>query len=408
LYKKLHRPLCHAVVETLHQIFAEGRKADKAIQTVLKSNKKYGSKDRAFIALNSYEIVRWWRLLHHYNKSNYQTNHDPKTLWNLLGISLLRQEYYLPEWEEFVPMKSFDKADLEKKKPTERAIIESIPDWMDRQAVASIDAEVWGRELTAMNKQADVFLRVNTLATNHKELQESLSAEGIETAVVKNVPSALRVTLRKNLFTTKAFKQGWFEVQDAGSQQIPPFLQVAPGMRVIDACAGAGGKSLQLATLMGNKGSLVAMDIHEWKLKELKLRARRNGIHNIEGRVIENSKVIKRLSEKADRLLLDVPCSGLGVLRRNPDSKWKMKPEFLKEVAKIQNDILFSYSKMLKPGGKMVYATCSILPMENEMQVQKFLAAHSNFSLEEEKHISPADSGFDGFYMARLAKGQKL
>jgi len=345
-------------------------------------------------------------LLHHYNKSKYQTNHDPKTLWNLLGISLLRQEYYLPEWEEFAPMKSFNLADLEKNKPTERAVIESIPDWMDRQATKNIDAEVWGRELAAMNKQADVFLRVNTLATTHKELQESLKKEGIETVVVKNVPSALRVTLRKNLFSTKAFKSGWFEVQDAGSQQIPPFLQVAPGMRVIDACAGAGGKSLQLATLMNNKGSLIAMDIHEWKLKELKLRARRNGIHNIEGRAIESSKVIKRLAEKADRLLLDVPCSGLGVLRRNPDSKWKMKPEFLQEVVKTQNDILFSYSKMLKPGGKMVYATCSILPIENENQVQKFLAANPNFTLEEEKHISPAKSGFDGFYMARLAKGQ--
>jgi len=222
---------------------------------------------------------------------------------------------------------------------------------------------------------------------------------------VEGVPSAQRVTIRKNLFSTPAFKKGWFEVQYAGSRRIASFLKVEPGMRVIDACAGAGGKTLHLATLMQNKGSVIAMDIHGWKLKELKLRARRNNIHNIEGRVIENSKVIKRLDKKADRLLLDVPCSGLGVLRRNPDSKWKMRPEFLKEVKGIQADILKRYARMLKPGGKMVYATCSILPEENEEQVNAFLKENKQYSLEEEKHISPAESGFDGFYMARLSKG---
>jgi len=256
-----------------------------------------------------------------------------------------------------------------------------------------------------MNTPASVFLRLNSLTTNHNELQAALLEESIVTELVEGVPSAQRVTIRKNLFSTPAFKKGWFEVQDAGSQQIAPFLKVEPGMRVIDACAGAGGKTLHLATLMQNKGSVIAMDIHGWKLKELKLRARRNNIHNIEGRVIENSKVIKRLDEKADRLLLDVPCSGLGVLRRNPDSKWKMRPEFLKEVKEIQADILKRYARMLKPGGKMVYATCSILPEENEEQVNAFLKENKQYSLEEEKHISPAESGFDGFYMARLSKG---
>ena len=408
MHKRIHRPLAQAIVDTIHQIFSEDRKADRAIQTVLKSNRKWGSKDRAFIALNSYEIVRWWRLLHHYNGSNYEIHKDKATLWRLLGISLTREGYTLPDWAEFSSLgNKLDLNYLKQERPTERAVLQSIPDWMDKQAYSAI-GEKWATELAAMNTPARVFLRVNELNTKHKELQNSLSKEKIETELVEGVPSALRVTLRKNLFATAAFKQGFFEVQDAGSQQIAPFLQVEPGMRVIDACAGAGGKTLHLATLMKNKGSVIALDIHEWKLKELKLRARRNGIHNIEGRVIESSKTIKRLAEKADRLLLDVPCSGLGVLRRNPDSKWKMRPEFLAEVKKIQADIIQRYSKMVKPGGKMVYATCSILPEENELQVQQFLAANPGFTLESEQHISPADSGFDGFYMARLSKLNQL
>ncbi len=401
---RVHRPLAQAVVDTLYQIFAENRKADRAIQGVLKSNKKFGSKDRAFIALNSYEIVRWWRLLHHYNSSDYEVHKDKATLWRLLGISLIREGYTLPDWTEFATLdKKINLTYLKNKLPEERAVLQSIPDWMDKQAFEAI-GEKWTTELAAMNNPASVFLRVNELKTSHSELQVSLAKEMIETELVKEVSSALRVTLRKNLFATPAFKQGFFEVQDAGSQQIAPFLQLAPGMRVIDACAGAGGKTLHLATLMKNKGSVIAMDIHAWKLKELKLRARRNGIHNVEGRVIESSKTIKRLAEKADRLLLDVPCSGLGVLKRNPDSKWKMRPEFLKEVVGIQKDILSRYSKMVKPGGKMVYATCSILPIENEAQVQSFLKENPNFSLEEEQHISPAESGFDGFYMARIRR----
>jgi 16S rRNA (cytosine967-C5)-methyltransferase len=144
----------------------------------------------------------------------------------------------------------------------------------------------------------------------------------------------------------------------------------------------------------------------EWKLQELKLRARRAGVSNIQIRTIENSKTIKRLHNSADRLLLDVPCSGLGVLRRNPDSKWKLSPEMIDSLKETQAKILDDYSKIVKPGGKMVYATCSILPSENEKQVERFLATEfgKEFTLEEEKKILPQDDGFDGFYMARLVR----
>ena len=173
-------------------------------------------------------------------------------------------------------------------------------------------------------------------------------------------------------------------------------------MRVIDACAGAGGKSLHLAALMQNKGKILALDVHTNKLEQLRKRAKRAGIDIIETRLIEGTKTIKRLVNSADALLLDVPCSGLGVLRRNPDSKWKLKPERLLELQDLQKKLLRDYSQMLKVGGRMVYATCSILPSENQRQVQDFLSQHKNFELLAEKTLRPDIEGYDGFYFASL------
>jgi 16S rRNA (cytosine967-C5)-methyltransferase len=202
------------------------------------------------------------------------------------------------------------------------------------------------------------------------------------------------------------FKEGHFELQDASSQTIAPFLEVKPGMRVVDACAGAGGKALHLAALMENKGQIIAMDIYQNKLYELKRRAKRNGAHNIETRWIENSKAIKKLHGKIDRLLIDAPCSGLGVLKRNPDAKWKLQSEFLATIQKTQADILERYAKMVAPQGKMVYATCSILPSENQKQIKRFLETDigKTFELEAEDTLLPSKTGFDGFYRARLMR----
>ena len=225
------------------------------------------------------------------------------------------------------------------------------------------------------------------------------------TSVDKNYPDALILEERQNVFQLPEFKEGLFEVQDAGSQAISYFAKVKPGMRIIDACAGAGGKTLHLAALLEGRGRIIALDTEEWKLDELKKRARRGGVQTVETRVIDSSKVIKRLENSADLLLLDVPCSGIGVLRRNPDAKWKLSPEFVESVKTAQQDILTSYSSMVKPGGTMVYATCSILHSENEDQVKKFLETKPPFELNEEKRIWPSE-GFDGFYMARLTHTQ--
>jgi 16S rRNA (cytosine967-C5)-methyltransferase len=256
-----------------------------------------------------------------------------------------------------------------------------------------------------LNTPAQVYLRVNTLKTERRTLKTRLAQDGFTTEPLKEIPTALEMKQRYNVFGMAAFKEGLFEVQDASSQCVAPFLQVEPGMKVIDACAGGGGKTLHIGALMQNKGRILALDVHQWKLNELRKRCGRAGVDVAETRLIESSKSIKRLAGYADRVLLDVPCSGLGVLRRNPDAKWKLSNEEIDRLIIEQQDILVRYSAMVKPGGKLVYATCSVLPSENENQVQKFLATHGDdWTLEEEMKINPAETGHDGFYGARLVR----
>jgi len=393
---KYHRVLVEAIVFSLGEIFEKGRQADKVMEQVLKSNRKWGARDRGFIAENTYEIVRWWRLLQNVVPNENASYTDIFATWQVLKGN------ELPPWPEFAHINARGIKQAHEKAKQIRKIRESIPDWLDEIGVAEL-GENWEDELHALNKTAPVILRVNTLKTTLPELQQLLASHDIITDTFPHLPQALVLREKKNVFQTEAFKNGFFEVQDGGSQTIAPMLDVQPGMRVIDACAGAGGKTLHLAALMQNQGRLIAMDVEGWKLEELRRRARRNGVSNVETRVIE-PKTVKRLRHSADRLLLDVPCSGLGVLRRNPDSKWKTKPEFLTQIRQTQYEILSNYAQMVKPGGKMAYATCSILPSESEWQVAKFLKDNAaQWRLLAEARTSPARDGFDGFYMATLA-----
>ena len=277
---------------------------------------------------------------------------------------------------------------------------------MDEMCVKELGEEIWTKEIAALNVQANVILRTNTLNISKEILQKKLKAEDINTEFVPNHPDALILPERANVFKSEAFHNGFFEVQDASSQLVAAYLDVKPGMKVIDTCAGAGGKTLHLAALMENKGQIIAMDIYESKLRKLKVRAKRNKAHNIDLRVIDSTKPIKKLHGKADRILIDAPCSGLGVIRRNPDSKWKLQPEFIENIKKIQQEILQQYAAMLKPGGKMVYATCSVLPSENQEQVKTFLTSEAGkeFIFVSDKKVLAHVSGFDGFYMALLEK----
>lgn len=392
----LHRGTSTAVIEALSEIFGEGRYADKVIERVLKQNPKWGSRDRRFIAETTYNIVRWYRFLRELSQS---PEHD---YWKLFAAWLHLKGTDLPHWAEFSSI-NFDQWDerLERARSV-RKIRESVPDWLDEIGETEL-GDAWDSELHSLNEEARVVLRANTLRIRRRDLQKVLKEEGVETDEVAIARDAVALRQRQNVFQLRSFKDGLFELQDGGSQLIAPFLEAEPGMRVIDACAGAGGKTLHLAALMENKGRILAMDPEAWKLDELKKRARRSGAANIETRTIDSSKTIKRLEKSADRLLLDVPCSGLGVLKRNPDAKWKLSPEFVERVRGVQQDIITNYSKMVKPGGMMVYSTCSLLPSENEEQVKAFLAQHSEFALQEEKKIAPSE-GFDGFYMARLKR----
>lgn len=408
MQNKFHPLLVRAVAQALHAIFIENRYADKVVETALRQNPKAGSRDRAFIAETTYDIVRYYRLYVELLGRTPQTESD---FWELTGIHFLvpavssaSASAELPDWKEF---KSLNLNILKEKYAQikqNRASRESIPDWLDELGSRELGAH-WEETLSALNRPAQVVLRTNLLKTDRQSLQQALRDEGVDTQAAGE-SAALLITRRQNVFQTKAFKKGLFEVQDFSSQLVAPFLAPEPGMRVVDACAGGGGKTLHLAALLQNKGSLIALDTFAWKLDELRLRARRAGAGNVETRPIENRKVIKRLYGSADRLLLDVPCSGLGVLRRNPDAKWKLTPEAIEKLRVTQQEILQDYNRIVKPGGRMVYATCSILPSENEGQVSRFLASEAgkNFVLLDEKRILPQDAGFDGFYMALLEK----
>ncbi|NCF42939.1 MAG: class I SAM-dependent methyltransferase, partial [Bacteroidetes bacterium] len=349
---RLHRNLCFAVIDGILEVFNDGNYADKVIQSLLKRDKRWGSRDRGFVAETTYDIVRWKRLYAEIAEVKEPFSRDDA--WRLFAVWATLKGIKLPDWKYFegTPTRKikgrFDEASKTRK------IKESIPDWIDELGVKELGESLWSKELSKQNEQADVILRTNILKTTKKDLQLKLPSEEIETIEIEGYPLALKLVERANVFKTEAFKMGWFEVQDASSQLVAEYLDVQPGMKVVDACAGAGGKTLHLSALMQNKGSLIAMDIYESKLKKLKIRARRNGAHNIDLRVIESTKPIKKLKAKADRLLIDAPCSGLGVLRRNPDSKWKLEPEFLDKIRGTQQHILQDYSKMLKPGGKMV------------------------------------------------------
>lgn len=399
---QLHKNLVAAIMEALETSFGKGYYVDKVLERLLKSNRQWGARDRAFIAETTYEMVRWWRYL--WELYGKEPTLKRRELYRLFGIWWLNKGNTLPEdWKSMEAVQDFDVERAKSHLPDDVGVQQSFPIWFDELASREL-GDQWPKIAAELNRPAELIIRTNTLKTNRNVLKEVLKEEGIKTHAFGKNDVGLIIEERQNTFRNPSFQQGLFEVQDGGSQLIAPLLQAEPGMRVIDACAGAGGKTLQLAAIMQNKGSIISMDVEGWKLNELKKRARRNGAHNIETRLIDSSKVIKRLHNTADRLLLDVPCSGTGVIKRNPDTKWKLQPELLERVKTMQKEILAEYPKMLKAGGLMIYATCSVLRSENEDQVKHFLSENNDFQLLEEQRILPSKET-DGFYMALLQKG---
>lgn len=414
---KLHRTLVQAIIGTLQQIFVGRVYADKAVEQILKQNPRWGSRDRRFIAETTYEMVRWWRYISESfspsesGKGKVEEPIGTADYYKLFATWQILKGLDLPEWEEFADI---DKNQIVKNAEQVKLIRkyrESIPDWLDEIGGEELGEVIWGNELHALNTEAQVVLRVNTLKTSSEELQNKLITQGIGVETLEKTSplfetikrGAFVLSKRQNLHQLNEYKEGLFEIQDASSQLIAPFLQLKEGMKVIDACAGAGGKSLHIAAMMKNKGEIISMDIEERKLTELKRRADRAGVRIIKTQLI-NAATISKFKNTADRLLLDVPCSGLGVIRRNPDAKWKLNLDFINQIKKTQQDIICNYSQMLKPGGIMVYATCSILPSENQKQVEEFLIKNkNNFEFIDDRKVLPSE-GFDGFYIAAIRK----
>ncbi len=396
---KFHKNLIEAVVESLQDIFEGGFYADKVIERKFKLNKQFGSRDRAFIAENVYDIVRNFRLIYEI----YGGVPNTKKTWILLVLTHIYISKNL-----LVDIPEYQKIDVDyinsrlTKLSKIPAISSSFPDWLYKLCEAEL-GEVWHQTAIELSKTASLVIRANRIKITPEDLIKELTKENIIAKIIDE--DAILIQERVNLFKTNCFKLGYFEVQDYSSQQVAKFIDYKPNIRVVDACAGAGGKTLHLASKMNNKGKIIALDVDERKLTQLKLRARRAGACNIEMKLIEGTKTIKRLENSADILLLDVPCSGLGVIKRNPDSKWKLSPENISNVKEIQQKILQEYHNILKKDGQLIYSTCSILPSENELQIQNFLANNKDkFELIAEQKILPQDKSFDGFYIAKLRK----
>lgn len=399
----LHRPLYLGICACLKEIFEQNRYADKVIEWAFKHHRQWGSRDRALVAEAVYTIVRNWRLYTAICECESKP-WQPDTWDQCLQVYYLLVHGRVPEFNWVKPINP-EIIYLRQSiliKNTEYKY--SVPDWLFEYGVNQLGQDTWVRELAAMHYKAPITLRTNTLKVTKEELTETLIKEGLECQPVELVKHGIKLIEGRNIFKLPAFHRGWFEAQDAGSQMVSEFCAPHLGSVVIDACAGAGGKTLHLAALLKNKGKVIALDVSDHKLNTLKQRARRAGAFNIETRLIRQDKVIKKLNAKADLVLLDAPCSGSGVWRRNPDAKWKSSPETIHNLLDTQKTILDHYSGMVKPGGTLVYATCSLFPSENKLQVAQFLNTHPEFSLHDQCTLTPANNDTDGFFMASLNK----
>ncbi|HSM62832.1 MAG TPA: hypothetical protein VK833_02725, partial [Gillisia sp.] len=253
---RLHRNLVFATIDALSDIFNEGNYADKVIEKTLKRDKRWGSRDRSFIAETVYEIVRWKRL--YTEIAEVKAPYTRENLFRVFAVWATLRGVTLPDWKQIEPTPSRKIKGKFDELSRIRKYRESVPDWMDELGVKELGEKVWEKEIHALNEQAPVVLRVNTLNTTRDNLRSILNDEGIKAEPVKGYPYALQLEERSNVFRTEAFKKGFFEVQDANSQLVAEFLDVKPGMRVVDTCAGAGGKTLHIAALMENKGQIIA------------------------------------------------------------------------------------------------------------------------------------------------------
>ncbi len=394
---KLHKPILNHILLAFQKILEENYFSDKVLEYIFKMNKNLGKRDRQIIAETVYNIIRGYYFYRYISGSDEIL----KIIYTYYKVNKIVFENEAEIFPFHVEIKNSNEIPLQIKLSYNSVL------WNEGMRGLK---ENWIKEATALNQQAPLVLRTNTLKISREELKRILKDSGIETIESVEVPEALIITNKKFVSQTKAFKKGYYEFQDLSSQKVSHFIPeevLKSSKRIIDACAGAGGKTLHLSALMKNKGQIIAMDTDEKKLDKLRERAARAGCTNINIKLIDSSKVIKRLKNSADILLLDVPCTGVGTIKRKPDIKIKFSSEYLNRMIDLQRQILADYSSMLKDDGYLLYVTCSILPSENEEQINWFLSNNKNFKLIKQQYIYPSE-GFDGFYMCLLRKTRNI
>ncbi|WNG45878.1 methyltransferase domain-containing protein [Archangium minus] len=429
-----------ACLEAYGFVRHEGRLADRALDFTLRHKRNLYSNERRAVAERVYALLRRQRtvdfLLEHAHRGFIRLDKTRQDVLRLAASRILHGEP--PEVVARTSALTGQDADalaalptaaraLESLPPEKRfAIAASLPDFLARRfrEVFGADAE---RAAEAMNERAPLTARLNGFKGDREQLRALLEKEGVSVTPTPLSPLGLVLDTRTNAFSLDAFRDGWFELQDEGSQLLGMLVD-APPTRVVDACAGAGGKTLQLAVQMKNRGDLHALDVDEGRIDELRKRARRAGVHNVRTQVIpaegpEADAALEPLKGKADRVLVDAPCSGTGTFRRKPDARYRLTPEMIEDHVARQKRLLERFSQMVKPGGRLIYGTCSILREENEAVVEDFLARHPDYSVRpvaEELgaelgakvgpgpflRLAPHQHGTDGFFGAILVRAK--
>jgi 16S rRNA (cytosine967-C5)-methyltransferase len=390
--------------------------ADGVLRNFFRENNKLGVNDRTFIADTVFGVLRHFFSLKYITGTTIPRPLILAYLAKFRGINLRELEPFITEAE----IKQLVKTKEVKLDSLPSTIRSEFPEWLVEKIQAKMpDTDILTLGLS-FQKQASLDLRVNTLMANRNDVLTRLSKDGIDASATCYSPIGIRLVRKSTIQSHEMFITGNIEIQDEGSQLLGYLLQPKRGEIVVDFCAGAGGKALMMGALMGSKGRIYAFDVSEKRLNRLKPRLKRSGLSNLFPRWIsnENDIKVKRLVGKVDRVLVDAPCSGLGTLRRNPDIKLRQTPKSIEEAKRSQEAILASSARLLKPGGRLVYATCSFLPEENQEIIENFLAAHTKFTLlncaelfMQQKipldtgmflQLYPEEHNTDGFFAAAL------
>jgi 16S rRNA (cytosine967-C5)-methyltransferase len=411
--------------QVLREMLKFEQPADAVLSNFFRSN-RVDSRSRAFIAETAYSVLRRRRLLEKLVGGERPTPLR-LVLAALVKIAGLSQRQVGEALGDDGGREASWLASFKGQAEPEMTLAEQadLPDWLAERLLRHMAPEAVLELARALNQPAPLDLRVNSVKASREEVLEQLQAAGIVAEPCRFAPLGIRLKQRLALSRHPLFLEGKIEVQDEGSQLLGHLLAPKRGEMVADFCAGAGGKTLLLGALMRSSGRLYAFDVSDKSLARLKPRLARSGLSNVHPVRIsgENDIKIKRLAGKIDRVLVDAPCSGLGTLRRNPDLKWRQTPESVAELARKQADIINGAARLVKPGGRLVYATCSILPEENEGVVDAFLAAHPDFERQSaadilakqgvevdcttasgDMRLGPHRHGTDGFYAAVLER----